>query len=162
VLIVMPAGYGIYDGGRSTAAERKVLSGGAHPSGSSADELTTSAAAVVRRLLAAGALKSKDIKAPYVAALAASVKPGHRARLNYAVFDDSGKTRERLAVRDRSRRVVAKWSTALRSTVPTKTYFVSWNVPPNVTKGLKFCVAAYDPSGNHAAAPSCAPVAVRR
>ena len=161
LLIVMPAGYGLYDGGRSTAAERKVLAG-AQPSGSSTDELTTSAAAVVRRLVAAGALKSKDIKAPYVAALSASVKAGHRARLNYAVFDDSGKTRERLAVRDRSRRVVAKWATALRSTIPTKTYFVSWNVPANAMKGLRFCVAAYDPSGNHAAAPSCAPVAVKR
>jgi hypothetical protein len=72
--------YGIYDGGRSTAAERKVLPGGAHPSGSRADELTTSAVAVVRRLLAAGA----------------------------------------------------------------------------------HCVAAYDPSGNHKAAPSCARVAVKR
>jgi hypothetical protein len=160
LLIVMPAGYGVYDGGRSTAAERKVLAA-THPAGSSADELTTSAATVVRRLVAVGALKSKDIKAPYVAALAASVTAGQKVRLNYAVFDDSGKTRERLAVRDRSGRVLAKWATALRATLPAKTYSVSWTVPPNVTKGLRFCVAAYDPSGNHTA-PSCAPVSLKR
>jgi hypothetical protein len=160
LLIVMPAGYGIYDGGRSTLAERKVLLG-AHPSGSSVNDLTSSAADIVRRLVAADALKSKDIKAPYVAALSTSVKTGKQARLNYAVFDDSGRTRERLAIRDRNRRVLAKWATPLRSTHPTKTYFVSWNVPANVTKGLKFCVAAYDPTGNHNA-PSCAPVAIQR
>ena len=160
LLIVMPAGYGIYDGGRSTAAERKVLDG-AEPSGSSADELTSSAATIVHRLVAAGALRSKDIKAPYVSALTASVTPGKTARLNYAVFDDSGKTRERLAVRDRDRRVVAKWSTPLRPTLPQKTYSVSWKVPAKVAKGLRFCIAAYDVAGNHKA-PSCAPVTVKR
>jgi hypothetical protein len=161
LLIVMPAGYGIYDGGRSTAAEGKVLAG-ARPSGSSADELTTSAAATVRRLVAAGALKSKDIKAPYVAALASTVTPGRPALLNYAVFDDSGKTRERLAVRDRNKHVIAKWATPLRTTHPVKTYSVSWKVvPANVAKSWKFCVTAYDPSGNHTG-PSCAPVTVKR
>jgi hypothetical protein len=159
LLIVMPAGYGVYDGGRSTAAERKALLG-EHPSGSSAEELTTSAATIVHRLVAVGALKSKDVKPPYVAAFSASVTAGRTARLNYAVFDDSGKTRERLAIRDRSNRVVATWTTALRTTVPTKTYSVLWHVPANVKKGLKFCIAAYDPSGNHAA-PNCAPVAVK-
>ncbi len=160
LLIVMPAGYGIYDGGRSTAAERKVLAG-AQPSGSTAGELTTSAADVVRRLVAAGALKSRDIKAPYLAPLSASVTAGRTARLNYAVFDDSGKTRERLAVRDRADRVVAKWSTPLRPTLPTKTYSVSWRVPANVEKGLRFCIAAYDATGNHTAS-KCAPIAVKR
>ena len=161
LLIVMPAGYGVYDGGRSTLSERKVLAG-AHPSGSSADELTTSVAAIVRRLVAAGALASKDIKAPYVSALAASVTPGKTTRLNYAVFDDSGKTRERMAVRDSKKRVIATWSTKLRATDPRKTYSVPWHVPASVaTKGLKFCVAAYDRTGNHTA-PSCAPVAVKR
>jgi hypothetical protein len=160
LLIVMPAGYGIYDGGRSTAAERKVLSD-LHPSGSSADELTTSATTVVHKLVAVGALKSKDIKAPYVAAFAATVTAGRTARLRYTVFDDSGKTRERLAVRDGGSRVLATWTVPLRATSATKTYSVSWRVPSNVTtRALKFCVAAYDPSGNRPA-PSCAHVAVR-
>jgi len=116
----------------------------------------------LRRLVAARALESKDVKAPYASALAASVTPGKTARLNYAVFDDSGKTRERMAVRDAKRHVIATWSTKLRMTDPRKTYSVPWHVPANVaTRGLKFCIAAYDRAGNHAA-PSCAPVAVKR
>ena len=110
--------------------------------------------------MAAGALKSKDIKAPYVAPLASSVSARRTARLNYVVFDDSGKTRERLAVRDRDNRVLAKWSTALRASAQGKTYSVSWRVPPNVPNGVKLCIAAYDATGNHAT-PKCAPLAVK-
>jgi hypothetical protein len=161
LLIVMPAGYGIYDGGRSTRAERRILAG-THPSGSSPDDLTTSGAKVVHRLVAAGALESKDIRPPFASAFSATVTPGTRARLGYAVFDDSGKTSERLAVRDSRNHVLAKWSLRLHATIPTRTYFVSWNVPPQVTTtGLRFCLAAYDPSGNHAPAASCAPVVVK-
>jgi hypothetical protein len=160
LLIVMPAGYGIYDGGRSTAAERKVLTG-LRTGGSSADDLTQGAATVVRKLVATGALKSKDVKAPYVSAFSATVTAGQTSRLNYAVFDDSGKTRERLAVRDGSSRVLATWAIGLRPTSATKTYSVTWRVPSSMTtRGLRFCVAAYDPSGNHTA-PSCAHVAVK-
>jgi hypothetical protein len=160
LLIVMPAGYGIYDGGRSTAAEAKILAG-SHPSGSGADELTSSAATIVHRLVAAGALKSKDVKPPYASAFSATVTAGKTATLNYAVFDDSGKTSERLAVRDRGDRVLAKWATRLRTTIATKTYSVSWHVPRDVARsGLRFCLAAYDVSGNHTA-PKCAPVVVK-
>jgi hypothetical protein len=160
LLIVMPAGYGIYDGGRSTALERKILAG-AHPSGSGADALTASAATIVHRLVATGALKSKDVKPPYASAFSATVIPGETARLTYTVFDDSGKTSERLAVRDRSDRVVAKWATGLRRTIATNRYSVSWHVPNDVAKkGLKFCLAAYDPSGNQTP-PRCAPLVVK-
>lgn len=161
LLIVMPAGYGIYDGGRSTAAEEKVLAG-ASPSGASPDDLTSSAAAIVHRLVAASALKSKDIRPPYESAFTANVNPGRKTELHYAVFDDSGRTRERLAIRDRQNRVLEKWSVPLRSTTPTRTYTVSWAVPKSVPRhGLKFCLAAYDASGNHPPVPSCAPVNVK-
>jgi len=160
LLIVMPGGYGIYDGGRSTAAEGKILAG-TQPRGSAVDELTASVATIVHRLVAAGALKSKDVKAPYASAFAATITPGKTARLNYSVFDDSGKTSERLAVRGRGNRVVAKWAIGLRRTIATRTYFVSWKVPRDVAKsGLKFCLAAYDPSGNHTP-PRCSPLAVK-
>jgi hypothetical protein len=159
LLIAMPAGYGIYDGGRSTAAERKVLTV-AGATGSTADELTTNTATTVRRLVATGALKSKDIKAPYVAPLRATVARARTTRLNYAVFDDSGKTRERLAVRDAAGHALAAWSTQLRATSPTKTYSVSWRVPTRAPKRLRFCIVAYDPSGNHQA-PKCAAVTVK-
>jgi len=161
LLIVMPAGYGIYDGGRSTLPQRKVLTGAA-PSGSSADELTRSAADIIHRLVAAGALKSKDIKAPYSSALTATVTRGRTTKLHYAVFDDSGKTTERLAVRDGGNRVLGKWTVPLHATVPTKTYSVAWTVPKITPKsGVRFCLAAYDSSGNHAATPSCVPLTVK-
>jgi hypothetical protein len=161
LLVAMPAGYGIYDGGRTTRAEQKVLAG-AHPSGTSADDLSTSAADVVRRLVAAGALKSKDITKPYQSAFTATIVPGKTAHFRYAAFDDSGKTRERLAVRDGRNRVLKSWSTPFHATLATKTYFVAWDVPKSVPKsGLKFCLAAFDPSGNHAATPSCAAITVQ-
>jgi hypothetical protein len=161
LLIVMHAGYGIYDGGRSTLRVRKVLAG-VDPPGPSADELTTGAAGTVRKLLAAGALESKDIKAPYAAALSGMVTRGRTAKLHYAVFDDSGKTKERLAVRDGSNKVIAMWSTPLRTTAASKTYSVSWTVPRNAPKnGVRFCLAAYDATGNHADSPSCAAVVVK-
>jgi hypothetical protein len=162
LLIAMPSGYGIYDGGRSTRAEQKVLAA-VHPSGSSADDLAASTADVVRRLVASGALKSKDITEPYQSAFTATIVPGKTAHFRYATFDDSGKTRERLAVRDGRNRVLKSWSTPFHATKATSTYFVAWNVPKNVPKsGLKFCLSAFDPSGNHAATPSCAAVAVKQ
>jgi hypothetical protein len=162
LLIVMPAGFGIYDGGRSTTAEAKLLSGAA-PAGSSPDDLTSSAADMIHRLVAAGALKSKDVVPPYASVFAATITPGKQTNLHYAVFDDSGRTRERLALRDASGKVVKTWSTRLRMTQAVKTYSVPWNVPADVPKkGLKLCLSAYDPAGNHAAKPSCAPVTVKR
>jgi hypothetical protein len=160
LLIVMPAGYGIYDGGRSTKAEQRVLATASLP-GADATALVESAARVVHRLVAAGALKSKDVTPPYVAPAVATVRPGHAARLYYQVSDDSGKTRERLAVRGAGNRVVARWKTKLRRTVPGKSYSVAWPVPAHLTGGLRFCLAAYDPSGNHTA-PQCARITVAR
>jgi hypothetical protein len=161
LLVVMPDGYGIYDGGRSTKAERRVLAGG-RPSGSSADDLTTSASAIVQRLVDAKALVSKDIRPPYASTFNATVTAGRSAQLRYAVFDDSGRTSERLAVRDPANHVLAHWSVKLRQTNATKTYTVAWDVPKNVPKtGLRFCLTAYDPTGNHSPTPSCAPVTVK-
>jgi hypothetical protein len=159
LLIVMPAGYGVYDGGRSTRAERSVIATAPAVPGSNADALTNSAARLVHRLVAAGALKSKDVTKPYVAPAVATVSPGRRARLYYQVFDDSGKTRERLAVRVRGSRVVKSWSTKLRATAPGKSYSVPWSVPAQLRGPLRFCVAAYDPSGNHAAT-QCARITI--
>jgi len=158
LLIVMPSGYGIYDGGRSTKAERNVLATAPAP-GADATALATSAARVVHRLVAAGALKSKDVTKPYVAPAVATVSPGRRARLYYQVFDDSGKTRERLAVRGRGNAVLASWGTRLRRTGPGRSYSIAWAVPARVRGPLRFCVAAYDPSGNHAAT-QCARITI--
>src|SRR5205085_10239541 len=82
LLIVMPACFGIYDGRRTTAAEDAVL---AHQrvSGTSANELTQTAATAVQALLAAGALRSKDILPPYTQALQSRGRRGSSMRLRY-------------------------------------------------------------------------------
>jgi hypothetical protein len=59
LLIVMPAGFGVYDGGRSVAAEERIL-GSIAVKGADSDSLTSTAADVVTRLLKARALRSKD------------------------------------------------------------------------------------------------------
>jgi len=78
LLIVMPSGFGIYDGGRSTAAESRVLKR-LPVSGRKSVLLVRSATAAVRRPLDAKALRSKDILAPSafhaLRALAAARRP---------------------------------------------------------------------------------------
>src|SRR5207248_8414696 len=123
-----------------------------HVSGSSGDALTVSAAGAVKAMLAAGALKSKDIKAPYAAALDASGKLGGTVRLNYATFDDSGRTREAITVSAGSKLLFVR-KTTLRPTRADKTYFVLWKATAPAGQ-LRFCVSSYDPSG-HRSKPSC-------
>lgn len=159
LLITMPSGFGIYDGGRSVAAEDAVLAK-LKVSGSSGEELTRSAATAVQKLLAAGALKSKDIKPPYVAALNSSGTLGTPIRLNYAAFDDSGKTRAFVAVRSGTT-VLWKTSTKLTPTRADKTYFVMWPSKKGISPdGLKFCVQASDPSG-HRSKANCLAIQIK-
>jgi hypothetical protein len=65
LLIVMPNGWGVYDGGRTVSAESGVLNG-MSVNTSSVDNLVRSATSAVQRLDSAGALKSPDIKPPWV------------------------------------------------------------------------------------------------
>ena len=95
LLVVMPNGYGIYDGGRSTSAESAVLAGVAKPASPGSDDLTAAATTAVAELLKHGALRSRDILAPYVQVVQASAK-GTTVSLQYYVDDDSG-TRRRQA-----------------------------------------------------------------
>jgi hypothetical protein len=44
-----------------------------------------------------------------------------------------------------------------RATHAAKSYTVAWHVPTKVATPLKFCVVAFDPSGN-ASPKSCAPI----
>ena len=89
LLIAMPAGFGIYDGGRSTAAEARVLGGVAAPRSAKPDDLASATTTAVSRLLQAGALKSKDILPPYTAVLRSTLKQGVLTTV-YQLFDDSG------------------------------------------------------------------------
>jgi hypothetical protein len=141
------------------APEQRVL-GPLQVSGSSADALTNSAAAAVQKLTAAGALRSKDIRAPQVYVQPANGKRGSPVRLKYSVLDDSERTREVIRITAGSR-LKAVLRTPMRSAVYQKPHSVTWRVPKSLSPGpLRFCIVATDPTGNRNA-PVCSPLTVR-
>jgi hypothetical protein len=148
LLIVMPAGVGIYDGARSTAAEDAVLAR-LKVSGASADELTRSAASTVGELLRTGALRSKDVLPPYVQVSQASGQRGRPLKLQYRIYDDSGKASAVLQVVAPPGHAVATFRVPLRPTAFQTSSSVVWKVPRTVKPGqVKVCLTATDPSGN--------------
>lgn len=155
LLVVMPAGFGIYDGGRSTAAEDAVLRS-LHVDATSADGLTRSAATAVQRLTAASALDSADIRAPLVTVYPASARRGKPATLRFDLFDDSGRSRAVVRVYEGGR-LAATIATKMQFAIGTRHADVTWPVPVKLSsRTLRFCVVASDPAGNRSA-PSCAP-----
>jgi hypothetical protein len=87
----MPAGFGVYDGGRTTTAEEAALHQ-LHVDASSPEGLAHSATTAVQHLAAASALDSTDIRAPLVTAYPASAYRGKPANLRFDRFDDSGRS----------------------------------------------------------------------
>lgn len=155
LLVVMPTGFGIYDGGRTTTAEEAVLRS-FRVDGSSPDGLTQSAATAVQGLAAGSALDSADIRAPLVTPHPASARRGKPATLRFDVFDDSGRSSAVVRVYE-SDALVATLATQMRFQIGTRHADVTWDVPARLSsRRLRFCVVASDPSGNRSA-PSCAP-----
>ena len=155
LLVVMPAGFGIYDGGRSTASEDAVLRT-IHVDASSPDALTQSATAAVQHLEAASALDSRDIRAPLVTAYPASAHRGSPAAIHFDLFDDSGRASAVVRVYE-SGALVATLRTKIQFQIGTRHARVTWQVPKQLrSRKLRFCVVASDPSGNRSA-PACAP-----
>jgi hypothetical protein len=155
LLVAMPAGFGVYDGGRSTAAEDGVLRS-LHVDAASPDTLANSVTAAVERLAAAGALGSSDIRAPLVTAHPAFAQRGKRASLRFDVFDDSGRSKAIVRVYE-ERLLLATRASPMRFGIATRMIGVPWHVPRKlVSRRLRFCVVAVDPSGNRSA-PACAP-----
>lgn len=155
LLVAMPAGFGIYDGGRSTAAEEAVLHS-LPVDASSPDGLTRSATTVVRHLAAASVLDSPDIRAPLVTAYPATARRGRTATLRFDVFDDSGRSSAVVRVYVGGA-LVATLTTQMQFKIGTRHADVSWQVARRLrSRRLRFCVVASDPSGNRSA-PACAP-----
>jgi hypothetical protein len=161
LLIVMPSGFGIYDGRRSTAPESRVLAK-LKVGGSSATALVDSAIAAVNALAAAGVLDSPDTLPPNSYPLQATVHPGKPASLTYHVLEDSERSSEVVTVYAGAK-VLAVLRKPLHFADYNTAQSVRWNVPANVPrKGLRFCVVATDPSGNRQQAPGCSPITVAR
>jgi hypothetical protein len=156
LLIVMPAGFGIYDNGKPTDAEKAALAtitiGSPSP-----DDLTRAATAAVQKLRQTiGAGSRKDSTAPTVSALPSSGVKGAKATLRYTVYDASGKSREIVRVYGPAYLLFATISTRFAKAKPKRTASVTWKVPADLaTTQLQFCVLAQDPTGNQSK-PSCA------
>jgi hypothetical protein len=157
LLIVMPSGFGIYDGGRSTAAEAHAL-GGLKPNGSNASALVGSATTAVDRLAAANALRSKDVFRPAVYPQVPFVKAGQTVSLRYSVLEDSERARDFLSV-FAGRKRLASYSSPLRTALYTKPHTFKWKVPEPAPADLRFCVYAVDGSGNRGR-QTCLPIKV--
>jgi hypothetical protein len=159
LLVVMPAGFGIYDGGRDTSAEEKVL-GGLHVQGSSPDDLTGSATAAAKALLAANALASKDIVPPYVQTLPTTAKRGTTARIQYYLGDDSHKAAATIEL-DRGTKVVASLELPLHAVALGKLYVARLPLPKTLGRSvLQACITGVDGSGNRSQ-KACSQLTVR-
>jgi hypothetical protein len=147
LLVVMPSGYGIYDGGRSVAAEQSALASVASPSSSEPDELVAAATRAVAAMLKAGALSSPDVLKPYVAVLGGAYVAG-RLTIRFYSYDDSGRVSLTVTVADRGRPLFRE---AVRSAVSsyTKVQTRTLQVPRGRSlAGARLCVSAVDASGN--------------
>lgn len=155
VVVAMPTGFGVYDGGRSTAVEESVLRT-LRIDASSPDALASSATVAVQRLAAAHALNSADIRAPLVTAHPAFAERGKEATLRFDVYDDSGRSEAVVRVYEK-RVLLATLELPMRFAIGTSTDRVSWHVPAKLrSRQLRYCVVALDPTGNRSA-PTCAP-----
>jgi hypothetical protein len=147
LLIVMPAGFGIYDGGRSVAAEERLLQS-VSVRGPDSESLTRTAVDAVDRLVSSGALRSKDIKAPFAAALPVTVHRGAVARLSFRVGDDSGWSKIVARVMVKAHVIATRRSRLIRVT-PRKAVSLHWKASRNLpNKGVRICVVASDAAGN--------------
>jgi hypothetical protein len=159
LLIVMPAGFGIYDGGRSTAAEQAVLTQLPAPDPSLAG-LMRAATTAVQQLTRAGALKSKDILAPIVYAYPETIRRGTTVRLRFELADDSGKARATIRItRAGALRPLAVIRLPMRPVNPMHFVTVRWAAPKTLSPRLLMCVQAVDPSGNRT--KNCATLTVK-
>ena len=155
LLVVMPSGFGVYDGGRSTAAEQQVIRSLSVSAGSS-DALVGSATVAVQRLEAAGALVSPDVKPPLVTAYPASGKRGKPALLRFDLYDDSGRVGAIVRVYEEDS-LLDTLQSPTAFAVGTRSVSLRWLVPQQLrSRQLRFCVVASDGSGNRSKAV-CAP-----
>jgi hypothetical protein len=158
LLVVMHAGLGVYDAGRSTAAEERVL-GGLKPAGATADDLAETATKAVGMLLAANALVSKDIRAP-IAYPYGAVRSGARISLRYLLLDDSGRAGAVLSLLE-GRQGIARFTVPLGPATRYTPRSVPWSPPRGVRlEKLTFCVSGSDAAGNKSR-PVCGPLRIQ-
>jgi hypothetical protein len=155
LLVVMPGGFGLYDGGRTVAAGQQVLHSLPVAAGSP-DDLVDSATSAVEHLGAAGVLRSPDVRAPFVTAYPAKATRGETVALHFDLFDDSGRSSALVRIYEGGS-LLATRSSPMAFQTGTRHVVVRWPVPKTLeSRQLRYCVIASDPSGNRSK-PTCAP-----
>jgi hypothetical protein len=150
LLVVMPAGFGLFRGGMSTAGELAGVSTITIAPG--ADGLAQAAIDAVKRL--------DDTEPPSVKALPGSAQRGRRALLRYVVADNSGLAGAKLRLVRGSTRI-ASLSSPIRPVQGARVSAITWTVPKSTPRGVSsLCVVAFDPAGNRST-PSCARFVIR-
>ncbi len=158
LLIVMPNGFGIYDGGRPTDAEERVLANLKVRNASTA-ALIASAARAVNALFRAGALASKDTVAPRVYAMVAFGRPGKTVTIRYHVLEDSQESSEVVTVLD-GNQPLATLLSPFKAAVYKNAHTVKYQLPSPAPSDLRYCVVATDRSGN-SSEQACMPIMLR-
>ena len=160
LLVVMPAGFGVHNGGRPVDRESSALAD-LKVESPDPDGLATAATAAVEKLREAlGSGAAGDVTAPTVTALPATGSRGKPAVLRYRVFDGGGSSREVVRVYGPAFLLFATIVKRLEPAKPARTTTAVWKVPKTLqARKLQFCVLAEDRSGNQRT--SCAPLKIR-
>ena len=159
LLIVMPAGFGLYHGGKSTTQAEAALRGQT-VGGSSVETLLNAATNAVGRLAAAGSLAWRDTIAPQVSVAPATGQRGKPLKLRYALYDDSGKSSASAVVVLGPSRTVASWRVPSQTLTGFQLFTLKWKVPKTLARGkLSFCVTASDAAGNRSPR-TCTPLRI--
>jgi hypothetical protein len=144
LLIVMPAGFGLYRGGQPTDAELASLTGIKIAGGS--DGVAQAAIDAVKRL--------DDQQPPVAKAEAGSAKRGTKATLRYLLSDNSGSAGIKASLA-RGKKTIATLSGSVKP-LHGSGGSLTWKVPSRTTRGvLTYCVVGIDAAGNRSK-QSCA------
>lgn len=90
---------------------------------------------------------AKDTTSPIVTALPSAGKRGTTIRLRYRVSDNSGVTREAVAIY-RGKTLLKRWASLKYGEAKGKVYFVNFPPPAGFAGSYRFCVQSQDRAGN--------------
>jgi hypothetical protein len=161
LLIVMPAGFGVYAKQGEDKLKKVLANVPVHAQ--TVDELTQTATVAVKKLRLSLVPPSGDGRAPSVRAIAMSAKLGKKAKLSFRISDNSGKARALVRVYGTQYALFANLAMPLRQVGKRgSVQSVSWRVPRTLGTGrFRFCVLATDKGGN-ASKTSCAKLVLKK
>lgn len=162
LLVVMPNGFGVYNGHHPIGGSLKVLRA-VRVEGGDAPALLRAVTAATKTLAAKDKSlpRFKDVYPPnaFAQPFQGAAKPGADVKFVFAVYDDSLHSKAVVRVLGQGAASLATLPVASDSAsgVPVT---VTWSVPASLApQTLRFCARATDAAGNRAK-PSCAPLKI--